>query len=77
MRHNMEDLQLLNNILLEEKQQQEHVHTCSVCSCEFDEWAEGGTVGNFGILPVAFCPTCLACMYDMVRQMDEGFDGQE
>ena len=64
-------------LVVEEKQQQEHVHTCSVCSCEFNEWAEGGTVGNFGILPVAFCPTCLACMYDMVRQMDEGFDGQE
>ena len=49
----------------------EHVYNCSVCSCEFDEYAEGGTVGNFGILPVAFCPTCLACMFDMVEQMKE------
>ena len=47
------------------------IHTCSVCDTEFDEWAEGGTVGNFGILPVAFCPTCLACCFDMVDQLKE------
>ena len=41
---------------------------CSVCSCEFDLDAEGGIEGDFGILPVAFCPTCYACMFDMVGQ---------
>ena len=49
----------------------ENVYNCSVCGCEFDEYAEGGTVGEFGILPVAFCPTCLACMFDMVEQLKE------
>jgi len=65
----MEDLQQLNNVLLEE--QQNSVYTCSVCDTDFDEYAEGGTVGNFGMLPVAFCPTCLACCFDMVEQMQE------
>jgi hypothetical protein len=46
-----------------------NLHTCSVCSTDFDEYSEGGTVGEFGILPVAFCPTCLACMCDMADQM--------
>lgn len=48
----------------------EHVgdsHKCSVCSCEFTE-DEGGIVGYFGILPVAFCPTCFSCMVDMTQQ---------
>jgi len=48
-----------------------NIHICSVCDTEFDEYAEGGTVGNFGMLPVAFCPTCLACCFDMVEQMKE------
>jgi peroxiredoxin len=54
----------------------ENVCNCSVCSCEFDEYAEGGTVGYFGMLPVAFCPTCLSCMFDMVEQLtkDNGLE---
>jgi len=47
--------------------------TCSVCQCKFDIEREGGISGNFGILPVDFCPTCYACMVDMVHQMDEQF----
>lgn len=47
------------------------IETCSVCNGEFDLDSEGGTMGNFGILPVAFCPTCLACCIDMVNQMQE------
>ena len=42
----------------------EHVgdgHQCKVCSCEFTD-DEGGVVGYFGILPVAFCPTCYSSM---------------
>ena len=42
-------------------------HKCSVCSCEFTD-DEGGVQGYFGILPVAFCPTCYSSMYDMVQQ---------
>lgn len=48
----------------------EHVgedHKCNVCSCDFTE-DEGGTIGYFGMLPVAFCPTCYSSMYDMVQQ---------
>ena len=40
---------------------------CSVCSCDFTD-DEGGVIGYFGILPVAFCPTCYSCMVDMVTQ---------
>jgi len=41
---------------------------CSVCRSEFDLDEEGGTTGLFGILPVAFCPWCLASLIDMVQQ---------
>lgn len=42
-------------------------YTCSVCSCEFTD-DEGGVDGHFGMLPVAFCPTCFSCMIDMAEQ---------
>ena len=42
-------------------------HKCNVCSCEFTK-DEGGTLGYFGILPVAFCPNCYSSMYDMIKQ---------
>ena len=48
----------------------EHVgsdHKCNVCACDFTD-DEGGIQGHFGILPVAFCPTCYSCMVDMVQQ---------
>jgi hypothetical protein len=51
----------------------EHVgdeHKCNVCSCIFTD-AEGGIQGYFGILPVAFCPTCFSSMCDMVQQMSD------
>ena len=51
----------------------EHVgtdHKCSVCQCDFTD-DEGGIQGYFGILPVAFCPTCYASMCDMVGQSDD------
>ena len=46
---------------------------CSVCSCDFSLDKEGGIQGDFGILPVAFCPTCLSCMMDMADQLN-GYD---
>lgn len=49
----------------------ENILNCSVCSTDFDEYSEGGVQGDFGMLPVAFCPTCLACMLDMADQMKE------
>jgi hypothetical protein len=48
----------------------EHVgtdHKCNVCACDFTD-DEGGIQGYFGMLPVAFCPTCYTSMYDMVTQ---------
>ena len=45
----------------------------SVCSCDFSLEEEGGIAGDFGILPVAFCPTCLSCMLDMADQLN-GYD---
>lgn len=54
----------------------EHIgddHECSICSCDFTE-DEGGILGYFGILPVAFCPTCLASMEDMCDQLRGDFD---
>ena len=42
-------------------------HRCNVCSCEYTD-DEGGVEGNFGILPVSFCPTCFSCMCDMASQ---------
>ena len=42
-------------------------YKCSVCSCDFTE-DEGGVNGHFGMLPVAFCPTCFSCIIDMAEQ---------
>jgi hypothetical protein len=42
-------------------------HECTVCACEFTD-DQGGVLGYFGILPVAFCPTCYSSMVDMLSQ---------
>jgi len=42
---------------------------CSICDSDFD-LDEGGVIGNFGILPVAFCPTCLSCIFDLVDELE-------
>jgi hypothetical protein len=47
------------------------VHKCSICTCEYSE-EEGGIEGHFGILPVAFCPTCFSSLCDMVNQYNDG-----
>lgn len=42
---------------------------CSLCECEFDLEAEGGSEGVIGtFIHVAFCPTCYAGIWDMVQQ---------
>ena len=55
-----------------EKMTEEHVteHKCSVCQYKFTD-DEGGVHGEFGIIPVSFCPTCFSCMCDMVEQLDD------
>ena len=45
-------------------------HECSVCSCTYTD-DEGGVQGEFGILPVSFCPTCFSCMCDMAQQFND------
>jgi hypothetical protein len=42
---------------------------CSICSSDFDLDGEGGEIGYFGMMPVAFCPWCLSSMLDMCRQL--------
>jgi hypothetical protein len=42
---------------------------CSVCSCEFSLDEEGGISGEFGVLPVDFCPTCFSSMMDMADKL--------
>lgn len=44
---------------------------CTICEGEFDPETEGGDVGCIGILPVAFCPTCKAGIFDYVEQLCE------
>ncbi len=44
---------------------------CSICSCDFDIETEGGDIGEIGILPVAFCPTCKVGIFDYVEQRCE------
>ena len=48
---------------------EEEMHKCTACSCEYTD-AEGGIQGNFGILLMSFCPTCLSCMCDMADQLN-------
>jgi hypothetical protein len=45
------------------------LNKCSVCSTDFSIEDEGGFAGEFGIIPVEFCPTCLCCMMDMADQL--------
>ena len=45
--------------------------TCNICTRNFDLDSEGGITGVLGILPVDFCPTCLAGIIDMVSQFTE------
>ena len=44
-------------------------HKCTACSCEYTD-DEGGVQGDFGILSMSFCPTCLSCMLDMAEQLN-------
>jgi hypothetical protein len=42
---------------------------CSLCHRDFDLQVERGARGAVGILPCAFCPTCLDGIRDMVEQL--------
>jgi len=49
----------------------EAIVTSSICTGDFDLDSEGGITGDLGMLPVSFCPTCLAGVTDMVVQLME------
>ena len=51
------------------KDKKKKLEICSTCGTDFDLVAEGGTKGEFGIIPVAFCPTCLSSVFDMVEKL--------
>jgi len=42
--------------------------TCTICNVPFDLESEGGIAGDLGIMPVAFCPTCRAGLWEMHEQ---------
>lgn len=50
----------------------ESEHVCTICNSPYSE-AEGGIEGELGIIPVQFCPFCLAGVVDMVEQ----YQGEE
>ena len=54
---------------MKKKKKKKKLEICSVCGTDFDLDAEGGTKGEFGIIPVAFCPTCLSSTFDMIEQL--------
>jgi len=47
---------------------------CTICNGPFDMDTEGGILGDIGILPIAFCPTCFAGVMDMADQLRERED---
>jgi|TARA_B100001094_G_scaffold9709_1_gene8679 rubredoxin len=53
-------------------------HKCSICNVVYTK-EEGGVEGDFGILPVQFCPTCYSSMVDMVQQLEGDYflNGEE
>ena len=44
---------------------------CTICNGEFSLEEEGGSEGFIGMLPVTFCPTCKAGIFDFVEQQCE------
>ena len=49
---------------------------CTICEVDFSLEEEGGVAGNFGMIPISFCPTCLSSCVDMVFQL-QGWDDHE
>lgn len=49
---------------------------CTICHADYSLEEEGGVMGNFGMIPIAFCPNCLSSCMDMVFQL-QGWDDHE
>jgi len=43
--------------------------TCKICDGPFNIETEGGSEGFIGMLPVTFCPTCKAGIFDFADQL--------
>ena len=56
---------------------EEQVTVCTICEGPFDLEAEGGVRGFIGILPVVFCPTCKAGIFDFVEQHSPPFEEED
>lgn len=51
---------------------------CTVCSVEFSADEQPEVMGYFGIIPVAFCAMCTACLYDLAQTLtDTGTNDEE
>jgi|TARA_R110002124_G_scaffold111390_1_gene265167 hypothetical protein len=55
-------------IKINKKKSKEKLKECSTCKTEFSLKNEGGISGLFGMIPVAFCPTCLSSCIEMAEQ---------
>ena len=49
---------------------------CTICRGPFDLESEGGALGDIGILPVAFCPTCIVGVIEFAEYWI-GMPGEE
>ena len=50
------------------KKKLEELEECSTCKIKFSLKKEGGISGLFGMISVAFCPTCLSSCIEMAEQ---------
>ena len=53
---------------MKKKKSKEKLKECSTCKTEFSLKNEGGISGLFGMIPVAFCTTCLSSCIEMAEQ---------
>ncbi len=63
----------MDKMPLSQKKQSE----CSICHGPFSIENEGGIEGFIGIIPVAFCPTCKAGIYDLAEMLWGKDDDEE
>ena len=50
------------------------VFQCNICDCKFSEQEGGLHNGLIGMIPIAFCPTCLSGLFSMVDYL-RGHEG--
>lgn len=50
---------------------------CAICRSQFSLESEGGITGCIGLIPVAFCPTCLTGIVEMVDELGLYYSEEE